>query len=196
MPDPIAPAPTPDPAPATPPTPQAQPQGRTFTQADIDAAAAAARREAEGAASSLKKQLEELQKQTMTEGEKKTAEAVKAKEAELLARHAAEVRGLKVERFLAGKVRDEDVTMVAGLVPADTPDDKLRSAIDDVLKARPHLLASTQIPGVPPGGPAPQPGAGQIKRSQIRAWIAAGEYGKHQAEVNAAMRAGKIVDDV
>ena len=187
---------TPDTAtpPASPP-PQAQPQGQ-YTQAQLDSAAAAARREAESKLAAAQKRLEELEAKAMSEGEKAVAAAVKAREDELVKQHAAEVRGLKVERLLAGKVRDDDVSMVAGLVPADTPEDKLRSAIDDVLKARPHLLANQNTPGVPPGGPAPQPGAGQIKRSQIRAWIASGEYGKHQAEVNAAMRAGKIVDDI
>lgn len=194
MPDPTPPTTEPNPAPAPTPTPPAQPG--QYTQAQLDAAAAAARRESETAAKALQKQLEELQKQTMTADEKKIADAVKAKEVELTTQHAAEVRGLRVERLLAGKVRDEDISMVAGLIPADTPEEKLKTAIDEALKTRPHLLANSHIPGVPPGGPPPQPGAGVIKRSQIRDWIASGEYGRHQAEINAAMRAGKIVNDV
>lgn len=193
MPDPT-PTPAPEPTPAPTPTPPAQPG--QYTQAQLDAAAAAARRESETAAKALQKQLEELQKQTMTEGEKKTAEAVKARETELTAKFSAEIRTLKIERLLAGKVRDDDVSMVTALIPADTPDDKLKTVIDEALKARPHLLATQGTPGIPPGGPSPAPGAGTIKRSQIRDWIANGEYGKHQAEVNAAMRAGKIVNDI
>jgi hypothetical protein len=195
MPDPT-PTPAPEPTPAPTPTPPAPNPGRTFTQADIDAAAAAARRESESATKTLQKQLEQLQAQTMTEGEKKTAEAVKARETELTAKFSAEIRTLKIERLLAGKVRDDDVSMVTALIPADTPDDKLKTVIDEALKARPHLLATQGTPGIPPGGPSPAPGAGTIKRSQIRDWIANGEYGKHQAEVNAAMRAGKIVNDI
>lgn len=169
---------------------------KLFTQDEANSFAAEGRRAVQAELEKAQSELTKLREAAMTADEKKLEEARKAAREEAEAGFAKERLRFETRIAVAGKVRPEDVEMVAGLIPADTPAEKIGAEVEKILKARPYLLAETVTPGVPAGGPAPTPGAGVIKRSDIQKWMADGTYAKHRDDVLAAQRGNRIVNDV
>lgn len=167
---------------------------KTFTQAEANAFAAEAKRRADSELAKAQARLEELSAKLMTADEKKIADAVKAREAELQAAHAAELRGRDVRLALAGKgIRQDDLEMVAALVPNDlTTPEQIKAKVEEIIKARPYLLDSA-TPGFPPGGPPPTGNPNHYTAERIRELRDSGEWPKHEPIVQAALRAGRIV---
>lgn len=169
---------------------------KLFTQEEANSFAAEARRVANAELEKAQGELTKLREAAMTADEKKLEEARKAAREEAEAGFAKERLRFETRIAVAGKVRPDDVDMVAGLIPAGIEADKIPAEVEKILKARPYLLADSGAPGIPPGGPPGALGAGQIKRSDIQRWMADGSYAKHRDEVLAAQRSNRIVNDV
>lgn len=189
------------PATGTSPTPPAQSGRDPQLQQALDSAAAGARKETtekltaefNAKLEAQAKELEALKTASLSADEKKLADAVKAKETELKAAHAAELRTLNAKLALAGKVHDKALDFAASLIPGDTPADQMATKVEAILKEHPYLAStSANVPGIPPGGPPPSGDGEKWGPQRVQAALAANKL--NWAEVDAAKAAGRWDD--
>jgi hypothetical protein len=186
-------------APATPPT-------AVFTQADIDRVAAKVRgeekaRQQAAIDDALQKvsmgEVErlKLEKQQEAEGRLADRKAFAGRLAESEAKAAALAAGID-PKYLAQTMRLADLSAAVG-DDGEVDSAAIKTAIEQVKTDFPMVLASA--PASPPASGADfsgDPGKRQWTQAQIRALANdPTEYAKHEAEIDAAVREGRVLRD-
>lgn len=166
-----APPAPPAPAAATPP-PGDEPLGEPGKRA-LEAERAA-RKVAEQQAKDLQAQIDEIRKAQMTDAEKAVAEAEArgrtAAEAEWLERHAKDQIALAAAGKLADPMDATAFIPISDVLAADgkrVDHDRLNTALDGLLKAKPHLAGARPV-GFGPADLGGQPGPTQLTREQLK----------------------------
>jgi len=158
------------------------------------------REAAERKLAELTAKLDTLDKEKLTEYERREKEAYERgrmeAEEKLKAQTARERKLWKAERALLSKRADPDA---AKLIDLDdlAEDDDVAEAVEKLLEAKPHLILQ-QAEGHPaqggtPGRKSRAESGGAWTRARIRSVIEAGEYDKYRDEIAKANREGRIV---